>query len=67
MTGTNGFLIEAENDQFCVVGRVIVITFNLKHSRCCRRRRSVDYDVKKLHVLQLKSVFPHAANFGSDT
>jgi len=48
---------------------VIVITSNMKHSRRRRRRRSrlVDQDVKKLHVLKLKSIFLHAANFGSDT
>ena len=37
LIGTNGFLREAENNQFCVVGRFIVITSNLKISRRATR------------------------------
>ena len=45
---------------------VIALTSNLKLSRR-RRRRLVNHEVKKLHVLQLKSIFLHAASFSSDT
>ena len=65
LIGTKGFHIEAKNEIFSVVGRVVVRTLILKNFR----RRLADY-VIKLHQRACRTcgtiIFRHSTNDGSD-